>query len=90
MNAPCFRLGAFGTEEQNTKRINGMFSFLVAADRDVTLTGLDLLWHVASIADPEGVSVLAAQVPSDALKLLDFYRKYFRRQGSFPIYQLDL
>ena len=28
--APCFRLGAFGTEGLNTKRVNGLFSFLVA------------------------------------------------------------
>jgi hypothetical protein len=90
VNAPCFRLGAFGAEGQNAKRINGMFSFLCAPDRDITMTGLDLLWHATGMADPEGVSVLAAQVPSDAVKLYDFYRKYFRRQGSFPIYQLNL
>ena len=28
--APCFRLGAFGTEGLNTKRVNGLFSYLVA------------------------------------------------------------
>ncbi len=31
--APCFRLGAFGTEGLNTKRVNGMFSFLVCGSR---------------------------------------------------------
>ena len=90
VNAPCFRLGAFGTEEQNTKRINGMFSFLAAPGKDITMIGLDLVWYAAGIADPDGASVLAAQVPSDAPALSDFYRNYFRRQGSFPIYEREL
>jgi len=33
------------------------------------------------------VETLAAQAPSDAQPLLRFYKQYFRRQGSFPIYE---
>ena len=32
-NMPCFRLGAFGTEGMQTKRINGLFSFLARPAR---------------------------------------------------------
>src|SRR5206468_6017632 len=37
---PCFRLGAFGTEGMQTKRLNGLFGFLASAERDVSPLGL--------------------------------------------------
>src|SRR5262249_53643366 len=43
---PCFRLGAFGTEGMQTKRINGLFSFLARPGRDFTALALDMLRHV--------------------------------------------
>ena len=41
--APCFRLGAFGTEGLNTKRVNGLFSFIVADPANALTAGLALL-----------------------------------------------
>jgi hypothetical protein len=88
---PCFRLGTFGSEYMTTKRINGLFSFLVRDNPDLMPLGLDLLGHGASrVWDQEDVTALAAQVPSDVPHLLYFYTRYFRRQGSFPILERDL
>jgi hypothetical protein len=87
---PCFRLGAFGTEGLTTKRINGMFSFLTADTRDVSLLGLDLLGYAAFLLRDTDVETFAAQVPSDAPHLLRFYTQYFRRQGSFPVLERAL
>jgi hypothetical protein len=87
---PCFRLGAFGTEGMQTKRINGLFSFLVAADREVTSLALDLMGHAAYRLSNASVATLAAQVASDVPHLLRFYERYFRRQGSFPVYEREL
>jgi len=84
---PCFRLGAFGTEGMSTKRINGLFSFLVAPKADVTTIGLDLLTHVFDRMEESPTEVLAAQVPSDATRLRSFYERFFRKQGSFPIFE---
>ena len=88
--APCFRLGAFGTEEMSTKRINGLYSFLVRNDGDATAIGLDMLSYVLNRIQDETIDVLAAQVPSDANHLLSFYQKYFRKQGSFPVFEREL
>lgn len=88
--APCFRLGAFGTEGLTTKRINGMFSVLLRDDADSTAIGLDLLSHALHCLQDDTIEALAAQAPSDARQLLNFYQKHFRRQGSFPIYERDL
>ena len=88
--APCFRLGAFGTEELTTKRVNGLFSFLVRDDADSTPLGLDLLSYALSRLEDDTIEVLAAQVPSDAKHLLSFYQKFFRKQGSFPVYEREL
>jgi hypothetical protein len=88
--APCFRLGAFGTEGMSTKRINGLFSFLARDDSNAAPLGLDLLSHAIDRLNDETIDCFAAQVPSDAPHLLGFYQKYFRKQGSFPIYELDL
>ncbi len=87
---PCFRLGAFGTEGMNTKRINGLFSFLAADNRDVAPFALDLMGHTVMRLDETDVEALGAQVPSDAPHLLRFYKQHFRRQGSFPIFERAL
>ncbi len=88
--APCFRLGAVGTEGMQTKRVNGLFSFAAAEGRSITPIGLDLLGQATLRLHETDVSALAAQVPSDAPHLLQFYQQYFRRLGSFPVYQLSL
>jgi hypothetical protein len=87
---PCFRLGAFGTEGMQVKRINGLFSFLARAGNDVSPLGLDLLGQAAYRLRSTAVEALAAQVPSDAPHLLRFYEQYFRRQGSFPVFERAL
>ncbi len=88
--APCFRLGAVGTGGMQTKRVNGLFSFAAADGLSLTPIGLDLLGQATLRLHDTDVSALAAQVASDATHLLQFYQQYFRRQGSFPIYQLTL
>lgn len=89
-NMPCFRLGAFGTEGMETKRINGMFSFLAKADRDVNRLAMDLMGYAASRLEQSDAGTLAAQVPSDAPHLLRFYQQHFRKQGSFPVFERSL
>lgn len=89
--APCFRLGAFGAEGMQTKRVNGLFSFIARADRSLSGFGLELMGEAAGrVDDHDALNGLAAQVPSDSPALLEFYHKYFRRQGSFPIYERTL
>jgi hypothetical protein len=87
---PCFRLGAFGTEGLTHKRVNGMFSFIADVKRDVNPLALDLLAHAARRLETTDVETLAAQAPSDVPALMRFYKQYFRRQGSFPIYERTL
>lgn len=88
---PCFRLGAFGAEGMQAKRIKGLFSFVARADPNVNALGLDLLGHATFRLDQgEDISNLAAQVPSDVPHLLRFYERNFRRQGSFPVFERDL
>jgi hypothetical protein len=79
---PCFRLGAFGTEGQRHKRVNGLFScaFVEEAEGELVLSSTAL-----SRAIPPGLTHLAAQAPSDDSALCDFYDRFFRRQGTFPI-----
>jgi hypothetical protein len=79
---PCFRLGAFGTERERHKRVNGLFScaFLDEEDGELLLSAPD--WARARAA---GLTHVAAQAPSDATALCAFYDRYFRRQGAFPI-----
>jgi hypothetical protein len=89
-NMPCFRLGAFGTEGLQTKRINGLFSFLAQDGSDISSLALDLMGQaLAQFEDTIG-GTLAAQVPSDAKHLLRFYQHYFRRQGAFPVFERSL
>jgi hypothetical protein len=82
---PCFRLGAFGTEGMQTKRIDGLFSFLAAETRDLNALALDLLGYAAYMLRDTEVETFAAQAPSDSGPLLRFYKQYFKRQASFPI-----
>lgn len=85
---PCFRLGAFGSEGMDSKRVNGLFSFLARDDRTLSGHGLELMGEAClRIAEGDTVSGMAAQVASDAGSLFAFYQRYFRRQGGFPIYE---
>lgn len=84
---PCFRLGAFGTEGMQTKRINGLFSFITKADHHAGGLALDLMGHAAFRLRETELESLAAQVPSDVPHLLRFYQQHFRRQGSFPVFE---
>jgi hypothetical protein len=84
---PCFRLGAFGTEGMQVKRVAGLFSFLARADRDPNQLALDLIGHATARLQDTQLETLAAQVPSDVPHLLRVYQSHFRRQGSFPVYE---
>jgi hypothetical protein len=87
-NQPCFRLGAFGTEGMQHKRVNGMFSFVVPEQsRSGAALAMDLMGHAAATFDDSSAHGVAAQVPSDQPHLLRFYQGHFRRQGSFPVYE---
>ena len=88
--APCFRLGAFGTEGVNTKRVNGMFSFLVAKPESAITQGLALLAEAMESMTEGTVEAVAAQAPSDAPHLIGFYNRYFKEQGRFPVYERAL
>lgn len=87
---PCFRLGAFGTEGMQVKRINGLFSFLTRNDHNASALALDLMGHAAFRLRETDMETLAAQVPSDVPHLLRFYQQHFRRQGSFPVFEKAL
>jgi hypothetical protein len=87
---PCFRLGAFGTEGMQVKRMNGLFSLLARDDADLNPLGLDLLTEAAFRLHAADVPALAAQSASDVAHLLRFYQGFFRRQGSFPVLERDL
>jgi hypothetical protein len=87
---PCFRLGAFGAEGMQTKRVNGLFSFLCSSERDVNPLALDLMHQATVRLEQTNVESLAAQVPSDAPHLVQFYQRYFRHQGSFPVFERTL
>jgi hypothetical protein len=84
---PCFRLGAFGTERERHKRVNGMFSCVFADETE----GERLLSAVvAPQARRSGLTHVAAQAPSDAPALCQWYDGFFQRQGSFPIWSRRL
>src|SRR5262245_29772795 len=58
---PCFRLGAFGTEGMDVKRIKGMFSFLARNDQNLPALGLDLMSQASlRLRDSDDIDVLAA------------------------------
>lgn len=79
---PCFRLGAFGTERERHKRVTGLFScvFTDQAEGDLLLSAA-----LASLSGRSDVSHIAAQAPSDAVSLCQWYDRFFQRQASFPI-----
>jgi hypothetical protein len=79
---PCFRLGAFGTERQRHKRVNGLFSSVFADYRDA-----DVMLSSALQSRRAGSELthIAAQVPSDAGTLCGWFSQRFQHQGSFPI-----
>jgi hypothetical protein len=87
---PCFRLGAFGTENLTHKRIKGLFSFLAADTRELSAFALDLLAHASNLVHDVDIETFAAQVPSDAPHLNRFCQSVFRRQGGFPIFEREL
>ncbi len=88
---PCFRLGTFGAEGMTHKRVRGQFSFLAKQDKSLFSVGLDLFSHSAyRLCEDNDTITFAAQAPSDALLLMSFYERSFRRQGSFPVYERDL
>jgi hypothetical protein len=78
---PCFRLGAPGTEAQRHKRVNGMVSCLFTTEA----AGAVLLAEARRRLEAAGLTLAAAQAPSDRPALAAFYDRHFRRQGSFPI-----
>lgn len=88
--APCFRMGAFGTEGLNSKRVNGLFSYVVLKPEHAVSAGLGLLAEAAQEMTEGTVSSVAAQCPTDAPHLLDFYARYFKEQGRFPVLERDL
>jgi GNAT superfamily N-acetyltransferase len=88
--APCFRMGAYGTEGLNTKRVNGLFSFLVAAPERTITAGLALLDAISLDLTDGSVDSLAAQCPSDVKHLVGFYTRYFKEHGRFPILEKQL
>lgn len=87
--APCFRLGAFGTEGLNTKRVNGMFSYVAKPEHALT-AGLALLGEISLELTEGSVTALAAQCGTDAPHLMTFYTRYFKEQGRFPVLELTL
>ena len=88
--APCFRLGAFGTEGLSTKRVNGLFSFMVANPANALTAGLALLSETSQEMTEGTVTALAAQCPTDAPHLVAFYTRYFKEHGRFPVLEKRL
>ena len=88
--APCFRLGAFGTEGLNTKRVNGLFSYIVADPANALTAGLALLSEANLEMTEDTVTAFAAQCPSDAPHLVAFYSRYFKEHGRFPVLEKQL
>lgn len=90
-NMPCYRLGAFGSETMQVKRINGMFSFLARGDANVYSIGMDLMGQAAfRLRENDELECLAGQVASDVPALLSFYQRNFRLQGKFPVFEKEL
>lgn len=87
---PCFRLGAFGTEGTNGKRVNGLFSVLTPDDFEGLGLAHTLMGHAAQLLEKNDFGHIAAQVPSDVPHLARFYKQQFRKQGSFPVYEKAL
>lgn len=85
---PCFRLGAFGTETMQVKRVKGMFSFLARQETTLFPLAMDLMGQAAfRLRDHDDVEALAAQCGTDVPRMLSFYERNFKRQGSFPVFE---
>ena len=76
---PCFRLGAFGTESQRHKRVNGLYSCLFMDEHDGDLL---LAASLAAVSGQSTFNHLAAQAPSDATTLCAWYDRHFQMQGA--------
>lgn len=87
---PCFRLGAFGTEGMQTKRLQGLFSFLAPAGSEAAELSRTLLDHAAGRLRVAGIEEVGAQVASDVPHLMNFYTQHFEWQGSFPVLERPL
>jgi hypothetical protein len=87
---PNFWSGAFGAEGLPGKRVNGLFSFLTAPEKEAVLIGQDLLWYGTSRMETSTFEFLAAQAPSDLPHLLRFYERYFDKQGCFPVFEREI
>jgi len=86
---PCYRLGAFGTEGMQTKRLKGLFSFLAKPDASLPSLAMDLMAHAAyRVRENDDITALAAQAATDVPALLTFYERYFKKQGSFPVFEM--
>ena len=88
--APCFRMGAFGTEGLNTKRVNGLFSYVVSKPEHALPAGLGLLNEAGREMTEGSVSTICAQCPTDQPHLMNFYTRYFKEQGRFPVLEKTL
>lgn len=88
--APCFRMGAFGTEGLNTKRVNGLFSYVVSKPEHALPAGLGLLNEASQEMTEGSVSTICAQCPTDQPHLMNFYTRYFKEQGRFPVLEKTL
>jgi hypothetical protein len=90
-NMPCYRLGAFGSEGMQVKRLNGMFSFLARTESNVHAVGMELLGQAAyRLRENDDLDCLAAQVATDVPNLLTFYQRNFRFQGKFPVFEKEI
>jgi GNAT superfamily N-acetyltransferase len=88
---PCFRLGAFGTEGMQSKRLKGLFSFLARPDASLPALAMDLMAHAAHrLREHDDVTGLAGQAATDAPELLAFYERNFKKQGSFPVFEMSI
>lgn len=88
--AADFRFGSFGTEGCHGEGVNGLFSFIAAPGKDAEIVGQDLLWYATSRAATNSFEELAAQAPGDMPHFCAFYNRYFRKQGSFPVYGREI
>jgi hypothetical protein len=88
--SPCFRMGAFGTEGLNAKRINGLFSFVTAKPEHALPAGLALLTEASQEMTEGSVNSIASQCPTDVPHLSGFYSRYFKEQGRFPVLEREL
>ena len=78
---PCFRLGAFGTESQRHKRVNGLFAAVFADETAGELLLSEAARHLGRL----GLTHIAAQAPSNVPSQCAFFDSFFDRQGEFPI-----